>query len=36
MQGAKTEIGEKMGFKGMDVLFVENGLIKEYWVSSDG
>ncbi|RIU92051.1 ester cyclase [Oceanobacillus picturae] len=36
MQGAKAEIGEKMSFNGMDILFVEDGLIKDYWVSSDG
>lgn len=36
MQSAKAEIGEKMSFNGMDILFVKDGLIKNYWVSSDG
>ncbi|WP_404457205.1 ester cyclase [Oceanobacillus kapialis] len=36
MQGAKAEIGEEVSFNGMDMFYVNDGLIKEYWVSSDG
>jgi predicted ester cyclase len=36
MPGAKAEVGEKVSFNGMDILFVKDGLIKDYWVSSDG
>lgn len=36
MPGATAKIGEKMSFNGMDILFVKDGLIRDYWVSSDG
>ena len=36
MRGAKAEVGEKVSFNGMDILFVKDGKIMDYWVSSDG
>ncbi|MFD1174503.1 hypothetical protein [Oceanobacillus picturae] len=36
MQGGQGRNWRKMTFNGMDILFVEDGMIKDYWVSSDG
>nr|WP_246516696.1 ester cyclase [Salicibibacter cibarius] len=36
MPDAKAEVGEIMSFNGMDILEIENGKIKSYWVSSNG
>ena len=36
MQGAKAEAGKRMSFHGMDIFLVEDGKIRDYWVSSDG
>lgn len=36
MPGAKAEKGKQISFSGTDIFRVEDGKIKEYWVSSDG
>ncbi|GAA0381778.1 ester cyclase [Bacillus horti] len=36
MNGAQADIGEEVSFHGMDIFLVNDGKIKEYWVSSDG
>ncbi|WP_255437698.1 ester cyclase [Thalassobacillus sp. CUG 92003] len=36
IEGAQADIGEKMSFNGMDIFFVKDGKIMDYWVSSDG
>ncbi|WP_018932947.1 ester cyclase [Gracilibacillus lacisalsi] len=36
MPGAKAEVGKIISFNGMDIMQVEDGKIKGYWVSSDG
>lgn len=35
MPGAKAEKGKEMSFHGMDIFLIKEGLIHEYWVSSD-
>ena len=34
--GAQAEAGEVISFHGMDIFFLEEGKIKDYWVCSDG
>ncbi|MFZ4452526.1 ester cyclase [Salibacterium aidingense] len=36
MPGAKAETGKIVRFHGMDMFWLEEGRIREYWVSSDG
>ncbi|MFD2925273.1 ester cyclase [Halobacillus naozhouensis] len=36
MPGAKAEMGKKISFNGTDIFLVQEGKIKDYWVSSDG
>lgn len=36
MLGANAQAGEEMCFNGMDIFLIQDGKIKEYWVSSDG
>lgn len=36
MPGAKAETGKVISFDGMDIFLLEEGKIKDYWVSSDG
>jgi predicted ester cyclase len=36
MKGAKTKVGEKISFSGIDIFRIKEGKIREYWVSSDG
>ncbi|MGN8646555.1 ester cyclase [Gracilibacillus sp. HCP3S3_G5_1] len=36
MPAAKAEVGKIISFNGMDIMQVEDGKIKGYWVSSDG
>ncbi|WP_077604372.1 ester cyclase [Oceanobacillus sojae] len=35
MEGAKAEKGKLVSFDGTDIFRMENGKIKDYWVSSD-
>ncbi|WP_130859948.1 ester cyclase [Gracilibacillus phocaeensis] len=36
MPGAQAKAGKVIAFQGMDIFFLEDGKIKDYWVSSDG
>lgn len=35
MKEAKVENGKEISFSGIDIFHIENGRIKDYWVSSD-
>jgi predicted ester cyclase len=35
MEGARAEKGKHVSFDGTDIFRIENGKIKDYWVSSD-
>lgn len=36
LPGATAPAGTSITFGGIDILFIQSGKIKEYWVSSDG
>lgn len=36
MDGAKADKGKEISFDGTDIFYIENGKVKDYWVSSDG
>ena len=36
MDGANVNKGKEISFDGTDIFYIENGKVKDYWVSSDG